>query len=73
MNLKKSTGYEVKIESVPYVGVYDKLKAEVASRAGSYDVATIDILWFPSLASGLLPLDNLMTDEVKKRSFPWTY
>lgn len=67
---KKSTGYEVKIESVPYVGVYDKLKAEVASRAGSYDVATIDILWFPSLASGLLPLDNLMTDEVKSDLFP---
>lgn len=67
---KKSTGYEVKIESVPYVGVYDKLKAEVASRAGSYDVATIDILWFPSLASGLLPLDSLMTDEVKNDLFP---
>lgn len=37
---KEKTGYEVKIESVPYTGVYDKLKAEVASQAGAFDVAT---------------------------------
>ncbi|WP_245947206.1 ABC transporter substrate-binding protein [Bacillus taeanensis] len=67
---KELTGYEVKIEAVPYIGVYDKLKAEVASRAGAYDVATIDILWFPSLAGGLLPLDNLITKEVKDDLFP---
>ncbi|MBD1381527.1 sugar ABC transporter substrate-binding protein [Bacillus sp. IB182487] len=69
-DFKKLTGYEVKIEAVPYVGVYDKLKAEMTSRAGAYDVATIDILWFPSFASGLLPLDDLMTDEVKNDLFP---
>jgi len=62
---KEKTGYEVKIESVPYTGVYDKLKAEVASQAGAFDVATIDILWFPALASGLLPLDDLITEEVE--------
>jgi multiple sugar transport system substrate-binding protein len=67
---KKSTGYQVKINSVPYTGVYDKLKAELASRAGAYDVATIDVLWLPSLASGLLPLDNLMTNKVKSDLFP---
>ncbi|AZB41807.1 sugar ABC transporter substrate-binding protein [Bacillus sp. FJAT-42376] len=67
---KDKTGYEVKIESVPYTGVYDKLKAEVASRAGAFDVATIDILWFPALAGGLLPLDGLITDEVKNDLFP---
>ncbi|MCD7036348.1 sugar ABC transporter substrate-binding protein [Metabacillus sp. GX 13764] len=67
---KSKTGYEVKIESVPYTGVYDKLKAEVASRAGAFDVATIDILWFPALAGGLLPLDGLLTDQVKSDLFP---
>lgn len=67
---KEKTGYEVKIESVPYTGVYDKLKAEVASQAGAFDVATIDILWFPALASGLLPLDQLITDEVENDLFP---
>jgi multiple sugar transport system substrate-binding protein len=67
---KEKTGYEVKIESVPYTGVYDKLKAEIASQAGAFDVATIDILWFPALASGLLPLNDLITDEVKNDLFP---
>lgn len=67
---KDKTGYEVKIESVPYTGVYDKLKAEVASQAGAFDVATIDILWFPALAGGLLPLDDLFTNEVKDDLFP---
>ncbi|MGM0877828.1 MAG: ABC transporter substrate-binding protein [Bacillota bacterium] len=67
---KEKTGYEVKIESVPYTGVYDKLKAEVASQAGAFDVATIDILWFPALASGLLPIDDLITDEVENDLFP---
>ncbi|MTH54974.1 extracellular solute-binding protein [Bacillus mangrovi] len=67
---KEKTGYEVKIESVPYTGVYDKLKAEVASRAGAFDVATIDILWFPALAGGLLPLDGMISEEVKGDLFP---
>ncbi|WP_314001236.1 sugar ABC transporter substrate-binding protein [uncultured Paenibacillus sp.] len=61
---KQQTGYEVKIESVPYIGVYDKLNAEIKAKAGSYDVATIDILWFPALAKGLAPMDDLLTDEV---------
>lgn len=67
---KQQTGYEVKIESVPYIGVYDKLNAEMKARAGSYDVATIDILWFPALANGLIPMDDLLTDEVTADLFP---
>ncbi|WP_163537013.1 sugar ABC transporter substrate-binding protein [Gracilibacillus sp. YIM 98692] len=67
---KEETGYEVKIEAVPYTGVYDKLKAEVASRAGAFDVATIDILWFPALAGGLLPIGDLVTDQVESDLFP---
>ena len=64
-DFKKLTGYEIKIESVPYIGVYDKLNAELKSNEGAYDVATIDILWFPALAKGLMPMDDLMTEEVK--------
>ncbi len=66
---KQQTGYEVKIESVPYIGVFDKLNAELKAKAGSYDVATIDILWFPALASGLESMDDLYTDEVNKDLF----
>jgi len=67
---KTQTGYEVKIEAVPYIGVYDKLNAELKAKAGSYDAAIIDILWFPALASGLAPLDELFSDEVKSDLYP---
>jgi multiple sugar transport system substrate-binding protein len=67
---KQKTGYEVKIETVPYIGVYDKLNAELKAKTGAYDAAVIDILWFPALADGLLPMDDLMTGEVKADLFP---
>ncbi|QYR22375.1 sugar ABC transporter substrate-binding protein [Paenibacillus sp. sptzw28] len=67
---RKKTGYEIRVEAVPYIGVYDKLNAELKAKAGSYDVATIDILWFSTLAQGLAPMDDLMTDEVKNDLFP---
>ena len=40
---KEQTGYEVRVESVPYTGVYDKLKADITASTGAYDVATIDM------------------------------
>lgn len=61
---EEETGYEVRVESVPYTGVYDKLKADITASTGAYDVATIDILWMAEFAQGLLPIDDLMTDEV---------
>lgn len=67
---KTETGYEVKIEAVPYIGVFDKLNAELKAKTGSYDAAIIDILWFPALASGLEPMDDLFTDEVKNDLYP---
>ncbi|WP_159881757.1 ABC transporter substrate-binding protein [Paenibacillus puerhi] len=67
---KQKTGYEVKIETVPYIGVYDKLNADIRANKGSYDVATIDILWFPALAKGLTSMGDLMSDNVKKDLFP---
>ncbi|AJY77317.1 ABC transporter substrate-binding protein [Paenibacillus beijingensis] len=67
---KKQTGYSIKVEAVPYIGVYDKLNAEMKAKSGSYDVATIDILWFSTLAGGLAPVDDLMTGEVKDDLHP---
>ncbi|UUZ84645.1 sugar ABC transporter substrate-binding protein [Paenibacillus sp. P26] len=66
---KQKTGYEVKIETVPYTGVYDKLNVEMKANTGAYDVATIDVLWFPSLAKGLVPMDA-MVNEVKNDIVP---
>lgn len=67
---KKKTGYDVKIESAQYIDVFNKLRAAVASESGAYDVATIDILWLPNLAKGLLPIDDIVTNEVKNDLLP---
>ncbi|WP_055107225.1 ABC transporter substrate-binding protein [Paenibacillus ihumii] len=60
---EEQTGYKIKIDSVPYSGVYDKLKAEIDAKKSTHDVAIIDVLWFPSLAKGLEPLGNVLTEE----------
>ncbi|HFX3773268.1 TPA: ABC transporter substrate-binding protein [Enterococcus faecium] len=60
---KKESGYEVKIDSVPYSGVYDKLKAEIDAKKATHDAAIIDVLWFPALAKGLSPVSDVITQE----------
>ncbi|WP_018750569.1 ABC transporter substrate-binding protein [Paenibacillus sanguinis] len=60
---EEQTGYKIKIDSVPYSGVYDKLKAEIDAKKSTHDVAIIDVLWFPSLAKGLEPLGDVLTAE----------
>ncbi len=59
----EETGIELKVEAVPYSGIYDKLSTELVAQTGLYDVATIDIVWIPSLYPGLEPLDGLLVDE----------
>lgn len=67
---EEESGYEVIIETASYDGVYDKMRAEMASPTGAYDVATIDVLWIPFLYNGLSPLDNLITENMKNDFFP---
>ncbi|RAK03947.1 carbohydrate ABC transporter substrate-binding protein (CUT1 family) [Halanaerobium saccharolyticum] len=67
---EKISGYEVIIETAPYDGIYDKMRAEIASPTGAYDVATIDVLWIPFLYNGLLPLDDVLTEDMKNDFFP---
>lgn len=56
------TGISLNVEAVPYSGIYDKLSAELVAKTGIYDVATIDIVWIPSLYPGLEPLDGLLPE-----------
>lgn len=60
---KEKSGYEIKIDSVPYSGVYDKLKAEIDAKKATHDAAIIDVLWFPALAKGLSPVSDVITQE----------
>ena len=61
----KETGIEVNFVEVPYLGVFDKLTAEIASGTSNYDVATIDVVWNAAFASHVEDLSDLFTDAVK--------
>ena len=61
----KKTGIAVKFDVVPYQGVYDKLSADLTAGTGAYDVATIDVIWVPAFAKGLVSLADMYTPAVK--------
>ncbi len=67
---EENTGYEVIIESVPYSGVYDRMRTELTSGAGAFDVATIDTIWLPALYKGLEPIQEEITDDMENDLFP---
>lgn len=67
---QEQTGYEIVIDSVPYSGVFDKLKAEIDAGKATHDVAIIDVLWFPSLVDGLEPVDEVLSDDEQADFLP---
>ncbi|WP_240542338.1 ABC transporter substrate-binding protein [Bifidobacterium felsineum] len=60
---EKQTGYKIKVDTSPYSGLYDKLKAETDSRKATHDLAVIDVLWFPALAKGLSSVDGVLSSS----------
>ncbi|SHM76625.1 extracellular solute-binding protein [Gracilibacillus kekensis] len=69
-SFKEETGYDVIIESVPYTGVYDRMRTELTTGSGAFDVATIDTIWLPALYEGLEPIQDIVTDEISADLFP---
>lgn len=67
---EEQTGYKVVVDAVPYTGMYDKLSTELKAGAATHDVATLDVLWLPAFQSGLLPLDDIATDDVTSDFLP---
>jgi len=67
---EKQTGYKIVIDAVPYTGIYDKLSTEIKSKSSVHDVATLDVLWLPAFKNGLLPLNDLATNDIKSDFLP---
>lgn len=67
---KKETGYTVKIDTSPYSGLYDKLKAETDSSKATHDLAVIDVLWFPALEKGLSPVNGVLSSSEENDLMP---
>ncbi|WP_445339390.1 ABC transporter substrate-binding protein [Bifidobacterium sp. ESL0825] len=66
----KQTGYKLKIDTSPYSGLYDKLKAETDSGKATHDLAVIDVLWFSALSKGLSSLDGVLSPAEKNDLMP---
>lgn len=66
----EQTGTEVTFVELPYDGLYDRLSTELSSGAVSFDVAALDAIWLSAFAEGVVPLDDLFTDEVTADLFP---
>lgn len=67
---EEETGHTVNFVEVPYEGVFERLTSEMAAGSGSFDVATVDVVWLPNFADFAEPLDDLFTDEVRDDLFP---
>lgn len=67
---KEETGTTVTLVELPYAGLYDRISSELSSGQVSFDVAALDAIWLSAFADGIVPLDDLFTDEVKDDLFP---
>lgn len=67
---KEETGTTVTLVELPYAGLYDRISSELSSGQVSFDVAALDAIWLSAFADGVVPLDDLFTDEVEGDLFP---
>lgn len=67
---QQSTGHKVSLVTLPYDGLFSRLTSELASGTVSFDVAAVDVVWLPTIAGKLAPLDALFTPAVKGDLYP---
>lgn len=58
------TGVEIVIDAVPYIGLFDSITTQLRASTATHDVVTLDVLWLPAFRHGLVPLDDLVTQEM---------
>lgn len=59
---EEETGADVIIHKLPYSGLYERLVMELTSRTGTYDLITMDVVWYQTFAKYLLDLGKYMED-----------
>ncbi|GAB3095439.1 extracellular solute-binding protein [Isoptericola nanjingensis] len=64
------TGTSVTFVELPYDSLYERLNTELSADQVSFDVAALDAPWLSYFSPGLLPLDDMFTDDVKGDLFP---
>jgi len=65
----EETGTKVNLIELPYAGLYDRITTELASGEVSFDVAALDAIWLSAFAEGVVPLNDMFTDEVTSDLF----
>jgi len=67
---KELTGAEIVIDATPYTGLFDKMATQLRAGVATHDIATLDVLWLPAFQNGLVPLNDLATEEMKADFLP---
>lgn len=63
--LERETGMKVQIQLLPEVELWDKLAADCATGAGSYDVLNLEFMYVPEFAEAgwIVPLNKYITSD----------
>ena len=62
---EKETGTTVKFVELPYDSLYDRVNTELSAGNVNFDVAALDAIWLSTFAPGLVPLNDIMTADIK--------
>jgi len=59
---KAATGIEIKLDTMPYNALQQKVFAELASGSPYYDIMIVDTPWMPALTHKIEPITDLVLD-----------
>jgi multiple sugar transport system substrate-binding protein len=60
---KKEFGFDLKIDTIPYNALQQKVFAELASKSSHYDIVIVDTPWMPALTHKIEPLSSYITNS----------
>ncbi len=67
---EEETGTSVTFVELPYDSLFERLNTELTAGNVSFDVAALDAIWLSAFGPGMVPLDDLFTNEVQDDLFP---
>jgi multiple sugar transport system substrate-binding protein len=62
-DFKTATGVEMKLDTMPYNALQQKVFAELASGSSYYDIMIVDTPWMPALTHKIEPITDMVLDS----------
>jgi multiple sugar transport system substrate-binding protein len=61
-DFKKAFGFDIRLDTMPYSALQQKVFAELASQSPYYDIMIVDTPWMPALTHKILPITDMLRD-----------